>query len=445
MGSSLILFIEKCGVKMKFVFDIDKKKYDDFVKNNVHKSHFLQSYAWGEFQEKTSDRIAHYVGVEKGGKLLCAALLLEKKLYLSYSYFYAPRGFVIDFFDVELLSFFTKELKGYLKRNNGIFLKLDPDFIIDKHDYKDQQVRIDYDWKLVFNSLKSLGYKHQGFTKNFETAQPRYSFRIDLKQSKEDVLDHFSKTTKKRIGKSEGFEPEIVIGKKSDIKNFYELMRSTERRKAFVSYDYEHYLKLFEVYGKDNEIKLFLAYIYPEKVIAKYQEKADELSSKKKAFDESGKYKQSKYDELVRQLEESLNYIKEYEIALKTYGKKILLNAHVIIFYGNKAWALYAGNHEALVDAGTNYQLYREHISYSQEKGYDIYDNFGAVGNLDKSNHLSGLYIMKKSFGGDYIEFLGEFDLITNKFMYFVFKSLIGSYRKIKKKLLKRRLKNEDN
>lgn len=427
---------------MKFIYDIDKKRYDDFVKTNKHKSHFLQSYAWGQFQAKANKRKAHYVGVEDSkGKLLCATLLLEKSLYLGYSYFYAPRGYVIDFFDDKLLSFFTKELKKYVQSKKGIFVKIDPDFIIAKKNYKDEDIELSYKWEEVFNNLKKLGYKHLGFTKNFETAQPRYTFRIDLKQSEEDIIEHFAKTTKKRIKKSEGFEPEIKVGTIKDLKDFYKLMRSTENRKGFVSYDYEHYEKLFEIYGQDNDVKLFLCYIYPKKVIEKYEAKAKELSDKKKDFDESGKYKQSRYDELVKQLEDSKEYIKEYQEALDKYGDKILLNAHVIIYYGNKAWALYAGNHEALVDAATNYQTYQYHILDSKRNGYEIYDNFGAVGDLDKDNHLAGLYIMKKGFGGDYIEFLGEFDLITNKLMYFAFKYLIGIYRGVKKKILKRNLK----
>ena len=54
----------------------------------------------------------------------------------------------------------------------------------------------------IFKTLKECGFKHQGYTKNFETMQPRYSFRIDLKQDLEDIEEQFSKTTKQRIAKS---------------------------------------------------------------------------------------------------------------------------------------------------------------------------------------------------------------------------------------------------
>ncbi len=45
-----------------------------------------------------------------------------------------------------------------------------------------------------------------------------------------------------------------------------------------------------------------------------------------------------------------------------------------------------------------------------------------------------GLHEFKKKFGGDYVEFLGEFDYVTNPLMYFVFTKMVPLYRKIVKK-----------
>ena len=61
-------------------------------------------------------------------------------------------------------------------------------------------------------------------------------------------------------------------------------------------------------------------------------------------------------------------------------------------------------------------------------------DFFGCSGeaNPDKSNPTYGVHNFKKRLGGEYTEFIGEFDLITNKFMYTLYKKLIPIYRKIK-------------
>ena len=65
------------------------------------------------------------------------------------------------------------------------------------------------------------------------------------------------------------------------------------------------------------------------------------------------------------------------------------------------------------------------------------------IGDLNKNNNRLGLHEFKKKFGGDYIEFLGEFDYITNKLMYFLFTKLVPFYRKIIRKKSQKEIKNE--
>ena len=64
---------------------------------------------------------------------------------------------------------------------------------------------------------------------------------------------------------------------------------------------------------------------------------------------------------------------------------------------------------------------------------------------LRKDNPRMGLHEFKKKFGGDYVEFLGEFDYITNHFMYFVFTKLVPFYRKLVRKRSKKEINNEVN
>ena len=82
---------------MRFVENVEKKRYQEFS-NNHPKSHFLQSYEWGEFCRIAKGQVPHYVGMEDEETLVATALLLEKKTPLGYSYVYAPRGFLIDYF-----------------------------------------------------------------------------------------------------------------------------------------------------------------------------------------------------------------------------------------------------------------------------------------------------------------------------------------------------------
>jgi len=129
---------------MRFITNIDKDKYNSFVENHI-KCHFLQSYQWGEFAKLEKNLIPHYVGiVDDSDNLLCTALLLQKTLPFGMSYFYSPRGFIIDYNNNDLLYKFTNEIKNYVKQYNSIFIKIDPDLIINKNDYNGNEIDSDY-------------------------------------------------------------------------------------------------------------------------------------------------------------------------------------------------------------------------------------------------------------------------------------------------------------
>lgn len=424
---------------MNFIENIEKERYEEFVKKHP-KSHFLQSYAWGEFAKEEKNLTPHYVGLENDKhQLVAATLLLEKHLPLGYSYLYAPRGYVIDFKDYELLKTFTEEIKKYAKKKKAIFVKIDPDIIYHEENCN-QEVIIDKDDQ-AYQSLKKLGYRHLGFTKNFETMQPRYSFRIDLTKPWEEVEKNFSKTTKQRIKKAEDLLVDVKIGTDKDINTFYQLMILTETRKDFVTHNEKYYQSLYKIWNQDNECNLFLGSVDLDKIIKKQTELKQEITEELTKFDHENlsKSEKSKKNELEKRKDKLETDIQKYQQAQKEYGTNITLSAHFIIEYGDKAWVLYAGNHNILTDTYTNYKTYEQHIKYYYDKKIKTYDQFGTIGDLRKENPLLGLHEFKKKFGGNYVEFTGEFDLVLNKPMYFVFTKLVPLYRKLIKNIAKKK------
>ena len=428
---------------MKFIENVEKNRYEKFVKNHK-KSHFLQSYAWGEFAKKSKNLTPYYVGLEdKKKNLVATALLLEKKLPLGYSYFYSPRGFVIDFFNKKLVTEFVSYVKSFVKKKKGIFLKIDPVVIINEENCLGEKVKLNYNPEDVFSVLKGCGFKHLGFTKNFETMQPRYTFRIDMNRPFEEIEKNFSKTTKQRISKAESLNTKVRLGTIDDVLEFSHLMDLTENRKDFVSHNYEYYKSLYEIYNQDNKMDLFIGSINVKDVVNTYEKEKEEILKALEEFntDSLSKSAKTKKNELEKRLDKLNQYIEEYSDALNKYQEEIILNGHVIMEYGDKAWVLYAGNHNILTDSYANYKTYYEHIKYCYEHGIKMYDQFGTIGDLSKDNPRLGLHEFKKKFGGDYVEFTGEFDLVTNKLMYFVFTKLVPIYRNIIKKRAKKEKK----
>lgn len=431
---------------MKLV-ELEKEKYESFVKNNKYKSHFLQSYSWGELCKEKRGLTPYYLGLVEKDKVLAATLLLKKNLPLGLCYLYSPRGYVLDFNDFKLLDIFTEELVKFAKTQKAIYLKIDPDIIWKKENYLGEVTLEEAKDQKIFKELKRLGYKHLGFTKNFETMQPRYTFRIDLNQDLETIESHFSKTTKQRIQKSLKLQTEVEIGTEKDLPTFYHLMMLTESRKDFVSYKIDYYKTLYKLFNESDKATLFLGKVNLEKTLKVLNDELKEVVEKINELPKENlsKSNKNKLKELERQKDKTKEEIEKYQKNKKEYGNIITLSAHMILEYGDKAWVLYAGNHNILTETYVNYNTYYEHLKFCKERGLKIYDQFGTIGDLSKDNPRLGLHEFKKKFGGDYIEFMGEFDYVIKPIYYFLFTKLVPIYRNIVKKKNKKELKETIN
>ena len=427
--------------------NIDKEKFDTYVKEHKTKSHFLQSLSWGEFAKIKKGLTPHYLGlINENDELVGATLLLEKKLPMNFTYFYAPRGFVIDYNKKEIVREMTKRVVEFAKTKKAIFVKIDPDLIKTQFNYLNEEIP-NPQYEELFETLKEAGFKHQGFTKNFETMQPRYTFRVDLTQPMEEIEEHFSKTTKQRIAKAIKLDTEVTIGTKNDIDEFYHLMTLTESRKDFISYNKDYYETLYEIFNGNPSSKatLFLGKVHINKTIKALEKNLKNINNQISILpiDNLSKSAKAKLTELTKQKDNINKEIEKFKEYKQEYGQEITLSAHMIIEYGDKAWVLYAGNHNIMTETYVNYNTYYEHLKYCKNKGIKIYDQFGTIGDLSKDNPRLGLHEFKKKFGGNYVEFIGEWDYITNKPMYFVFTKLVPLYRKIIRNKSKKALKNE--
>lgn len=434
---------------MNSIIEISKEEYENFLKQHPEQSHFLKSSAWAEFSKKKKNLSPYYIGlIDKDKNIIATSLLLKKQLPLHFCYFYIPRGYTIDYHDKNLVKTMTEKIIDFAKKHKAIFVKMDPDIIIKEYNYLEEEQSLDYNPAEIFQSLKKIGFKHLGFTKNFETMQPRYTFRIDLEQPLEEIENHFSKTTKQRITKSIKLDTEVTIGCKQDIKEFYHLMTLTETRKDFVSYNEDYYENLYEIFNKEKQSKatLFLGKINFSKTLKALENNLENIKIEIDSIEDKdnlSKSAKNKLRELNNQKENITKDIEKYKNYQQEYGDCLTLSAHMIIQYGNKAWVLYAGNHNILSETYVNYNTYYNHIKYCKEQNVKIYDQFGTIGDLSKDNPRLGLHEFKKKFGGNYIEFLGEWDLVLNKFMYFVFTKLVPIYRNFIKSKSKKEIQNE--
>ena len=143
------------------IIELERNEFIEFSKNYPY-STFFQSPHWIDVK-KDNGWDGKIVGVKENNKIVAASILLFKNVkFINKKIVYAPRGFLLDYSNHELIKEFTSAIKKYLKKNNGLFLKVNPYVKYCERDVNGQKVENSENNDLI-NLLTSLGYIHQGF------------------------------------------------------------------------------------------------------------------------------------------------------------------------------------------------------------------------------------------------------------------------------------------
>jgi len=418
---------------MKFIDNIDKNKYEKFVEKNKSKSHFLQSTDWGNFSKNNKNVTPYYVGlVDDKNNLVATALLLQRKMPMGYSYFYSPRGFVCDYTNKKVIKELTEGIKKFAKEKKALFLKIDPDVKLQQLDIDGNIIGGNNNFELI-DYLKHLGYKHLGFNKAFEHNQPRYTFRLDLTQGIESIKNNFHSTTKKVMNKGNLYELEIYKNDEKYIDDFHKTMQDTADRENISIYSKEYYLNFYKELHKNNHSDIYIVYLNKKKTLDLLNNNLNDIKSNQESLTSDNKKKelQNQIDKLEKLINE-INEVKE---------EKIPLSSIITAKYGDKVWTIHGGNHSMLRSLNSNYLIYFEIIKDAVEEGYNTIDFFGTSFNPSQDDPEYGIWLFKKRLGGEYCEFIGEFDYIFKKFKYKLFNILVPIHRKLSKIRSKRKNK----
>ncbi len=81
----------------------------------------------------------------------------------------------------------------------------------------------------------------------------------------------------------------------------------------------------------------------------------------------------------------------------------------------------------------------------ARDRGYQTADFYGSEGVINKNSPLYGIYLFKTRFGGDFDEFIGEFDFIVKPLTNAVIQRLISIRRRYLYKKSLRKAKHENN
>ncbi len=224
--------------------------------------------------------------------------------------------------------------------------------------------------------IKKCGFIHNETGLNFEGVQPSFVFRLSIDKTEEELLAamHPKWRYNIRLAAKKGVTVREAADR-TDLKNFYELLSVTSERDRFLIREFKYFEWIWDYMVAADFAKIFLA---------------------------------------------------EYE--------GTLVSATLALRTKDTVWYLYGASSNEYRNVMPNYLIQWEMIRWAKSLGCKTYDFRGVSGDLDEDNPLYGLYRFKKGFGGELVEFIGEWDLVNSKLFYWAWNHILPLYLKLSHK-----------
>lgn len=225
----------------------EEAAYTTFISQKNNKAHatFFHTVEWGEFMRSGTIDFKR-IGIYDGAVLIAAGQAVRKKLRFG-SFWYMPRGLVMDYNDMALIAGAYAALKNYFARvGNAGFLRVDPDIV--RGDVAESAIDV------------LLPKKSYIFT------QAERVWLVDLQKDEPSLLEWLKQhgMRKKlpyylRRAAKEGVTVR-VSSSEEDMEIFLELLRKLNVRKGGIGkHQDEYYRRQFAAMAPKGYEKLFVA------------------------------------------------------------------------------------------------------------------------------------------------------------------------------------------
>jgi len=419
---------------------LTEKEFSKFSEKHPQTS-FYQTVEWGHLKE-TNNWEMHLLGLKDGKKIVAGCLLLSKMTPIKRKMFYSPRGFLIDYNNYDLLKEFTTKIKDYVRKEKGIFIKIDPNVLYQQRDLFGQIVENGENNYQGFDNLKKLGYRHFGFNLMQETLQPRWIFVIKTKDKTiDEILSNMDRETRRIIKKNEQSKIKCREIGYDELPKFKDIMQHTGDRREFIDRPLSYYQDMYKHLHDSGMLKIIFAELNTKEVLEELSNEKelcekDYQDRKEKHDNNIISMNEKKYEQKQREVENYINKLTRRIAELKElkekHGEVITLGGVLFLIYGNEVLALVGGSYKEFMEYQSAYTVYYEMIKYTVENGYSRYNFYGITGDFSEKNPLYGLYGFKKDFGGEVVELMGEFDLVINKPLHYLYKVAFKFYHALK-------------
>lgn len=415
------------------LIELNEKEFIEFSKNQKD-SLFFQSPSWIEVK-KDNGWNGKIVGFKEKNKVIAATILLMKNIKgINKKMVYAPRGFILDYNNFELLTDFVEKIKIYLKKEKALFLKINP-YIKYQERNIDGEIIPGTEKKELLKKLKELGFIHQGFYIRMDDKkdlEPRWLSVLNLEnKTSDEIFKDMRTTTKSAIKTSEKNCLKIIECNRDNLKEFKALMKHTADRREFIDRPLSYYENLYDVLTKDNLVKILLVEINFKELLNKKEEELKAINKKIEEFKDKS-VKKAQLNELEKEKTACQKRIDELKESIINNGETKIIAGGLYMLYGRQLVYLLGASYKEFMKYKSQYLLQWKMINYAIDNNYQTFNFYGIDGDFSKESKNYGLFDFKRGFGCEVVELIGEFDLPINKPMYKLYNVAYKIYRKLK-------------
>ncbi|HBA37648.1 MAG TPA: hypothetical protein DCY94_02905 [Firmicutes bacterium] len=380
--------------------------FEEYTKNSPLKN-YMQSEEYARFMGENKYNY-DYVGlVDDANVIVAASLILWKKIGLNMRYGYAPKGFLLNYYDEKILSTFTQKIAEFYSKKNMAFIKINPEIVVGEYDAKTLEYKSNPNSKLKID-IQKYGYMKLKDNVYFESMVPRFNAYVDLKNAR---LENYSKANRNKVRNSKRKGLYIELGTETDLEKFAKM--STFKRP--VSY-YRTMYNLFK-----DKMELILVKVNFEEYIKNSQSLYETELDHNSLYNEI-LHRSHKESDLHRKMASDSrlctikNEIMHATDGIREHDNEIVAAA-LVVKYENRVHIIESAFDREFASLNANYFLYDALIE-NYKYDFEYLDLNGISGDFKETNPYRGLNRFKMGFNPKIYEFIGEFDLVLNRNAY---------------------------
>ncbi len=415
-----------------YIKELTNEEFSTFASSFPYKSFYqTPEYAFVMNHEKNE---AFFLGLVDDNYILAASLVIIEKRK-GFKYAYTPRGYLINFNDYNLVEEFTKLLKEFLGKKDIVAFRINPMIIKNIYNNNKEIIYQNKHYDSIFEQLIKLGYNHQGYNDYFETIKPRFESILNIDRDSNEIYNNIDKNYRKKIKNAIEDGIHIYKGNFNELKYLYEQSKyKYPRSYAFLQDIYKHY-------DEKGMVDLYYAKLNTEEYLINSQKEHEQLESETnelnyKIMEDIHKDK----SKLINKKLTSDSLLNKYENKLITatsllqdHPNGIVLASIMIIKYYGTVYMFMDGYDMNYRYLNAKHLLLWKVIEEYSKKGFKKF-NLGGISNLTKEDKYKGLNEFRMNFGSCAIEYAGDFELVTNNTLYFMYKKASQISKIIKKK-----------